>query len=69
MWQKITFLKIIINKMENMYSELDVTWVSIEKYVDYCSVRWSTDKNGIPRYMFFDEDGKKIDVNIEELLQ
>ena len=55
--------------MENMYSELDVTWVSIEKYVDYCSVRWSTDKNGIPRYMFFDEDGKKIDVNIEELLQ
>ena len=46
--------------MAKAYSELDVTWVSIEKYVDYCSVRWTTDKNGIPRYMFLDEDGKKI---------
>ena len=54
--------------MAKAYSELDVTWVSIEKYVDYCSVRWTTDKNGIPRYMFLDEDGKKIDVKIEELL-
>lgn len=55
--------------MERVYSELDVTWASIEKYVNYCSVRWTTDKNGIPRYMFLDEYGKKIDVNIEELLQ
>ena len=54
--------------MEASYSELNVTWPSIEKYVKYSSVRWSTDKNGIPRYMFFDEDGKKIDVKIEELL-
>jgi hypothetical protein len=54
--------------MANVYGELDVTWASIEKYVDYCSVMWSTDKNGIPMYVFLDEDGKKIDVNIEELL-
>lgn len=54
--------------MEASYSELNVTWSSIEKYVNYCSVVWSTDKNGIPRYTFLDEDGKKIDVNIEELL-
>ena len=35
-----------------MYSELKGTWSSIEKDVDYKSVVWKTDKNGIPSFIF-----------------
>jgi len=55
--------------METRYSEEDVTWSSIEKYVDYSSVRWSTDKNGIPVYIFADEEGRKIDVDVNKCLE
>lgn len=46
--------------MKKVYSEEDVTWSSIEKYINYSSVRWTVDKNGIPVYIFMDENGKKI---------
>jgi hypothetical protein len=39
-----------------MYSELKGTWSSIEKDVDYKSVVWKMDKNGIPVFIFFDEN-------------
>ena len=42
--------------MGKVYSESDITWSSIEKDVDYKSVVWKTDKNGIPRFDFFDEN-------------
>jgi len=48
--------------MGNKISEIDVTWSSIEKDIIYHSVVWSTDNNGIPRYTFFDENGKRIKV-------
>lgn len=51
--------------MKKVYSEEDITWSSIEKYIDYNSVHWSMDKNGIPVYTFIDENGKKIDIIIK----
>ena len=39
-----------------MYSDLNVTWSSIEKDVDYKLVVWSMDDNGIPKFKFFDEN-------------
>ncbi len=50
------------SNMGNKISEIDVTWSSIEKDIIYHSVVWSTDNNGIPRYTFFDENGKRIKV-------
>ena len=49
--------------MENIYSECNVTWASIEKHIHYSKVVWRERKNGIPVYTFFDEDEKKIDIN------
>lgn len=49
--------------MSRIYSEEDITWSSIEKYIPYSKVDWTTNKNGIATYKFFDKDGKKIDIN------
>lgn len=57
-----------ILKLFSMYSEVDITWSSIEKYVPYDKVIWHTKRNGIPVYTFLDENGSKIDVNFEECL-
>ena len=38
------------------YSEEDVTWSSIEKYINYSKVVWSFAKNGIPKYALMDEN-------------
>lgn len=46
------------------YSEEDVTWSSIEKYIDYSNVVWSFAKNGIPKYVLMDENGNKIKIEI-----
>ena len=43
-----------------MYSEVDITWSSIEKDVTYSKVVWHTCSNGIPTYMFLDGNGKNI---------
>lgn len=45
-----------------MYSENDVSWASIEKRIPYSKIEWSMSKNGIPKYNFFDEDGKKMNI-------
>lgn len=44
------------------YSEVDVTWPSIEKHIKYNKVIWTYAKNGIPKYMFMDENGNKIEI-------
>jgi hypothetical protein len=49
--------------MPRIYSEEDITWSSIEKYIPYSKVDWTTNKNGIATYKFFDKDDKKIDIN------
>ena len=49
--------------MKRIYSEKDITWASIEKYIPYSNVVWSESKDGIPVYTFFDENYKKIDIN------
>jgi len=49
-----------------MYSETDITWSSIEKYYPYSKVNWFVEKNGIPRYVLLDENGEKININIED---
>lgn len=46
------------------YSEADITWSSIEKYIEYSQVAWTCAKNGIPKYTFMDENGNKIKVEI-----
>lgn len=51
--------------MKRIYSEEDITWASIEKYIPYSKVVWSERKNGIPVYTFFDENYEKIDINNE----
>ena len=47
-----------------MYNEKDITWSSIEKYYNYSKVKWSIQKNGIPKYTFFDENDNEIEINI-----
>jgi hypothetical protein len=56
----------ILNTLSKMgkYSEEDVTWSSIEKDIRYKTVIWSTDKNGIPKYTFMDENGNRIKIEI-----
>ena len=46
--------------MSRIYSENDITWSSIEKYIPYFKVEWATNKNGMPSYKLFDEKGKRI---------
>jgi hypothetical protein len=49
--------------MENKFSEVDVTWASIEKKIPYTTVEWRVRSNGIPVYTFFDANNSKIDIN------
>lgn len=48
--------------MSKKYSEGDITWSSIEKYIPYKEVTWRTSKDGIPIYSFTDENGKTIEI-------
>lgn len=52
--------------MERVYSEGDLTWSSIERLYEYSRVVWYTEKNGIPRYVLFDEDNKRIEINVNK---
>ena len=49
--------------MPRIYSEEDITWSSIEKYVPYDKVRWCVRKDGIPVYNFFNEKDERIYIN------
>ena len=49
--------------MSKKYSEADITWSSIEKYVPYKEVIWVVEKNGIPLYTMYNYNGEKIDIN------
>lgn len=49
--------------MPRIYSEEDITWSFIEKYIPYFRVEWHMNKNGIATYKFFDKDGNKMDIN------
>jgi hypothetical protein len=49
--------------MYRIYSEEDITWSSIEKYVPYDKVRWYARKDGIPVYNFFDKNDEKINIS------
>lgn len=49
-------------------SEVDITWASIEKYIPYKQVVWTISKEGIPRYAFFDENHRKINVDFKKYL-
>lgn len=46
--------------MHKIYSEDDITWSYIEKYIPYSKVKWTTNKNGISSYKLFDKEGKSI---------
>lgn len=48
-----------------MYSEVDLTWSSIEKYYQYGKVVWLTRQNGIPIYTLLDDDGNKISIGLK----
>lgn len=48
--------------MERKYSEVDITWASVEKYYQYSKTMWTTDKNGIPRYTLLGENDKRIEI-------
>ena len=48
--------------MSKVYSEEDIAWSSIEKYVPYDKVVWSVRRNGIPVYSFIGENGDKISI-------
>lgn len=49
--------------MSKKYSEVDITWSSIEKYIPYKNVVWGVEKNGTPVYIMYDDNGEKIDIN------
>ena len=49
-----------------MYSEVDLTWSSMERFYKYSKVTWTTEKNGIPRYYLLDKDGKKIEIKVNK---
>ena len=49
--------------MERKYSEDDITWSSIEKYIPYAKVNWFINKVGISTYKLMDENDKEIDVD------
>ena len=59
----ILFTKRRIKHMERRFSEVDVTWASIEKKIPYANVLWGVRSNGIPVYTFFDTNHNKIDIN------
>ena len=46
--------------MNEVSNRTDVTWSSVESYVPYSKVNWYKDKDGIPRYIFSDEEGNRI---------
>ena len=50
-----------------MYSEVDLTWSSMERLYDYSKVVWSVGKEGISRYTLLDKDGKKIEINVNKV--
>lgn len=50
-----------------MYSEVDLTWSSMERLYDYSRATWTTERNGIPRYTFFDKNGKQIEINVNKV--
>lgn len=49
--------------MKKTDNEINVTWSSIEKNIPYAAVVWGAYDNGLPKYTFVDEHGKKIDIN------
>ena len=49
--------------MSRIYSEDDITWSSIEKFIPYAKVDWRVNKHGISTYTLTDENGKKIDID------
>lgn len=50
--------------MERKYSEVDVTWSSIEKDYQYDKVVWTLMSNGIPKFTLIDENNQRIEINI-----
>lgn len=50
--------------MERKYSEVDVTWSSIEKDYQYDKVVWTWMSNGIPKFTLLDENNQRIEINI-----
>ena len=48
--------------MDRKYSEVDLTWSSVENHYDYSKVVWHMRPNGIPVYTLFDKDNKKIEI-------
>lgn len=49
--------------MKSKFSEVDVTWASLERKMPYAKIEWKVRSNGIPVYTFLDKDNKKIDIN------
>lgn len=49
--------------MGRKYSEDELPWSVIEKYVPYATVQWPIINKGIPMYRLLDRNGKKIDIN------
>lgn len=49
--------------MEKIYSEDNITWSTIEKYIPYAKVIWTTNKQGISTYKLLDKNGKEIDID------
>lgn len=50
--------------MLKKYSEEDITWSSIEKYIKYDKVVWHMRSNGIPIFTLMDKNGKRIKIEI-----
>lgn len=49
--------------MGRRFSEDEVSWSCIERYIPYAKVEWRMHRNGISTYTLLDENGKKIDIN------
>lgn len=48
--------------MAKVYSEVDITWSSVESHYKYDKVVWSVSKDGIPRYALMSDEYGKINI-------
>ena len=58
----------LVYKMLKLVSEVGTRWSFLDGYQIYGNVVWLTDIEEISKYSLIDEDGNKLNVNVEDYL-